>query len=182
MLFVMCLIACNSFADEFDILINDVFRGIQERNRYYNSLIKLKEHEKHLGSCPTGIPCEGKKSSDWGWRRDPWGRGIRFHHGIDIANVIGTPIYSTCDGIVIESGYWDRHGYGLGIKIEGVYIVVYGHLSRVYVKVGDIVRKGDLIGEMGDTGRSTGPHLHYEVRIDMWPGNTIDPMIIWRLR
>lgn len=92
-------------------------------------------------------------------------RGHKTHKGIDFAAEIGTPIYAAASGVIEDTG-WGT-GYGLRIKIEhehlGDYATLYAHLSRAYVKAGDVVRQGQLIGLVGNTGRSTGPHLHYEL-------------------
>ena len=92
-------------------------------------------------------------------------RGHKKHKGIDFAADIGTPIYAAASGVVADAG-WGT-GYGLRTKIDhdhlGDYSTLYAHLSRSYVKTGDVVRQGQLIGLVGNTGRSTGPHLHYEL-------------------
>jgi murein DD-endopeptidase MepM/ murein hydrolase activator NlpD len=104
-------------------------------------------------------PADGVFTSGYGWR---WGR---MHKGIDLANNIGTPIHAAQDGVVSFSG-WDDGGYGYLVKIihaDGT-ITVYGHNSSLLVREGDQVRQGQTISLMGSTGRSTGPHLHFEVR------------------
>lgn len=99
-----------------------------------------------------------------------WGR---MHEGIDMAGPVGTPIYATGDGVVIQAGRASGYGNLIKIQHELGTETRYGHLSRIRVKVGDKVSQGDLIGDMGNTGRSTGPHLHYEVRMK---GRAVDPM------
>jgi murein DD-endopeptidase MepM/ murein hydrolase activator NlpD len=104
-------------------------------------------------------PTDGVFTSGYGWR---WGR---MHKGIDLANNVGTPIRAVQDGVVSFSG-WDDGGYGYLVKIshaDGT-ITVYGHNSSLLVREGDLVRQGQTISLMGSTGRSTGPHLHFEVR------------------
>ncbi|MFM7314149.1 MAG: LysM peptidoglycan-binding domain-containing M23 family metallopeptidase [Cyanobium sp.] len=104
-------------------------------------------------------PAEGVFTSGYGWR---WGR---MHKGIDVANSVGTPIKAVQDGQVSFSG-WDDGGYGYLVKIthaDGT-VTVYGHNSRLMVQAGEYVRQGQTISLMGSTGRSTGPHLHFEVR------------------
>jgi len=104
-------------------------------------------------------PAEGQFTSGYGWR---WGR---MHKGIDVANNVGTPIRAVQDGQVSFAG-WDDGGYGYLVKIihhDGT-ITVYAHNSRILVQHGEIVRQGQTISLMGSTGRSTGPHLHFEVR------------------
>ena len=99
-----------------------------------------------------------------------WGR---MHEGIDMAGPVGTPIYATGDGVVIQAGRASGYGNLIKIQHELGTETRYGHLNRIRVKVGDKVSQGDLIGDMGNTGRSTGPHLHYEVRMK---GRAVDPM------
>jgi murein DD-endopeptidase MepM/ murein hydrolase activator NlpD len=106
-------------------------------------------------------------TSGYGIRSDPFqGRAAR-HQGIDLAAPVGTPIYATADGIVSDAG-WNSGGYGNLVKLNhGRGIETrYGHLSAILVRTGQRVTRGQQIGRMGSTGRSTGSHLHYEVRID----------------
>lgn len=112
-------------------------------------------------------------TSNFGLRSDPFRGGRRSHKGVDMAGPVGTPIYATADGIVGRS-QWVR-GYGKYIEINhGNEIQTrYGHMSRLNVKANARVKAGDLIGFMGSTGRSTGSHLHYEVRI---AGEAVNPM------
>lgn len=104
-------------------------------------------------------PADGVFTSGYGWR---WGR---MHKGIDVANSVGTPIRAVQDGQVSFAG-WDDGGYGYLVKIthaDGT-VTVYAHNSRILVQAGEFVRQGQTISQMGSTGRSTGPHLHFEVR------------------
>ena len=113
-------------------------------------------------------------TSGYGVRSDPFGGGAARHMGIDLAGPIGTPIYATADGMVSEAGY-NNGGYGNLIKLDhgrGVE-TRYGHLSAFIVAAGQRVTRGQLIGRMGSTGRSTGSHLHYEVRIE---GKAVNPI------
>lgn len=122
---------------------------------------------------PSVWPAEGLFTSGYGWRRDPYRRGLRFHSGIDIANGYGTPIRSVASGTVSRSTY--ASGYGNVVEIDHGFGIVtrYAHMARRRVRVGKRVERGDLVGTMGSTGRSTGPHLHFELIVD---GNTQDPM------
>ena len=98
-----------------------------------------------------------------------------YHRAIDIANQIGTPVLAADSGTVIVAGWPDNVGYGNRIMIDhgNGFVTLYGHLSRFAVSVGQTVRRGDIIGYMGSTGRSTGPHLHFEIRVN---GRTQDPL------
>jgi murein DD-endopeptidase MepM/ murein hydrolase activator NlpD len=113
-------------------------------------------------------------TSGYGMRSDPFQGRAAMHAGIDLSGPIGTPIYATADGVVTTAEY-NNGGYGNLIKIDhGKGIETrYGHLSAMAVHPGKRVRRGELIGRMGSTGRSTGSHLHYEVRID---GRAVNPI------
>jgi len=124
---------------------------------------------------PVTLPVEGpfRFTSGFGYRRDPKGAGTRMHAGVDFAAKSGTPIIASADGVVTHAG-WQR-GYGKLIKIKHAFGIEtrYAHNSRIRVKVGQRVSRGDRIGDMGATGRVTGVHLHYEVRIG---GKPVNPM------
>lgn len=123
-------------------------------------------------SMPTVIPVEGWVTSDFGLRRSPLTGGRQLHQGIDIASPFGNPVVASGDGVVTFAG----HNGGLGNKIvidHGYGIAsVYGHNSKLLVEIGVKVNRGDVIAEVGSTGRSTGPHLHYEILVDGLP---VDP-------
>jgi murein DD-endopeptidase MepM/ murein hydrolase activator NlpD len=113
-------------------------------------------------------------TSGYGLRSDPFQGRAAMHAGIDLSGPVGTPIYATADGTVSASG-WNSGGYGNLIKLDhGRGIETrYGHLSSIGVFPGQRIRRGDIIGRMGSTGRSTGSHLHYEVRVD---GRAVNPI------
>ena len=116
----------------------------------------------------------GAFTSGYGVRSDPFQGRSAMHAGIDLSGAVGTPIYATADGIITTAGY-NSGGYGNLIKIDhGRGIETrYGHLSKMSVYAGQRVKRGEMIGRMGSTGRSTGSHLHYEVRID---GRAVNPV------
>ncbi len=121
---------------------------------------------------PFGVPTKGaQRTSGFGRRRDPLRRSYRMHNGVDYAAPTGTPIYGTADGVVTFSGR--QSGYGIVVKIRHAFgfETVYAHLNKSRGKVGQRVERGQRIADMGSTGRSTGSHLHYEVRIDGVPVN-----------
>jgi murein DD-endopeptidase MepM/ murein hydrolase activator NlpD len=124
-----------------------------------------------LGIVPTLWPVIGEITGHFGERMDPFSGEGAFHPGLDIASHYGDAIHATGDGVVIEAD--ERSGYGRFIVIDHGFGVstCYGHLSGFNVQVGMHVRAGDVIGFEGDSGRSTGPHLHYEVRIYNTPVN-----------
>ena len=113
-------------------------------------------------------------TSGFGVRSDPFHAGAAMHPGIDLAGAYGTPIYATADGTVLRAG-WNSGGYGNLVEIDhGRGITTrYGHMSAILVAAGDRITRGQLVGRMGSTGRSTGNHLHYEVRID---GRAVNPI------
>ncbi len=110
-------------------------------------------------------PTEGYLTSPFGPR---WGR---MHNGIDIGSPMGTPIYASDGGEVIYAGWMGGYGYLVQINHKNGYVTYYAHCSKLHVKVGDQVAQGDLISDMGSTGNSTGPHLHFEVRLNNVPQN-----------
>ena len=137
------------------------------QSKSLDEISKLSEEkEKFLASIPAIQPVNNKDlkrmASGYGWRSDPFTKARKFHYGMDFSAPQGTPVYASGDGVVIRaddasSGYGNHidHGYG--------YITLYGHLSAYNVRAGQHVKRGDLIGKVGSTGRSEAPHLHYEV-------------------
>ncbi|MFS4579909.1 DUF5930 domain-containing protein [Phaeobacter sp. C3_T13_0] len=115
-----------------------------------------------------------RRSSGFGYRRDPKTGGRRLHKGSDFAGRTGTDIFATADGVVTHAGW--QSGYGKLVSIQHAFGIEtkYAHNSNIRVKVGQRVSRGDHIADMGNTGRSTGTHLHYEVRVN---GNPVNPMI-----
>ncbi len=125
-------------------------------------------------SIPSRMPVEGVHlTSEYGMRWHPVLGGRRAHKGVDLAGPIGTPVHATADGVVGRAEWFSS--YGLYVQLEhGADIETrYGHMSRLNVAAGQMVHKGDVIGFIGTTGRSTGPHLHYEVRI---AGQAVNPV------
>ncbi len=146
-----------------------------EMNKREVSLAKLVDflEEKRLVmlSTPTIWPTRGWVSSKFGFRESPFtGRRV-FHEGLDIAAKSGLPVRATAKGIVVFAG--EKAGYGKIVTIDHGYgyMTRYGHNSSLTVKVGDKVEKGDVIAKVGSTGRSTGPHVHYEVLVNGIPVN-----------
>ncbi|MBB3034207.1 M23 family metallopeptidase [Alteriqipengyuania lutimaris] len=122
---------------------------------------------------PSRMPVnDARMSSSYGMRNHPVLRKRANHNGVDLAAPSGTPIYATADGVIERANYWGSYGNYIQIGHGNAIETRYAHLSRIVVSDGAQVRKGDLIGYVGSTGRSTGPHLHYEVRID---GKAVDP-------
>jgi murein DD-endopeptidase MepM/ murein hydrolase activator NlpD len=157
-----------NFADQMVDLEQSSY---EELFRKVNDIIDLKRHT------PSIWPTHGSITSGFGYRRHPIKKSIEFHRGLDIANCVGTKIYATADGVVDfagrQAGYGNYlsidHGYGIKTK--------YGHLQRMLVAEGEVVKRGQLIATMGRTGYVTGSHLHYEVRILNNPVNPLNYII-----
>jgi murein DD-endopeptidase MepM/ murein hydrolase activator NlpD len=129
-------------------------------------------------SVPSRMPLEGSQlTSGFGMRTHPVLGGRRAHAGIDLAAPTGTPVYATADGVIGRADWYSSYGLYISINHGAAMETRYAHLSRLAVTAGDNVKKGDLIGYVGSTGRSTGPHLHYEVRIDGLAVNPIPYMV-----
>jgi murein DD-endopeptidase MepM/ murein hydrolase activator NlpD len=139
--------------------------SFQELDEFFKSQTSL------LSSTPSVWPLRGWVTSGFGFRKSPF-TGLRERHeGIDIASRLGSPVRSTADGVVVVSGR--VYGYGKVVEVDHGYGLVtrYGHNSKHLVKVGDRVKRGQIVAEVGNTGRSTGPHLHYEVLLHGVPVN-----------
>ena len=111
-------------------------------------------------------------TSSYGYRKDPFTHKRTAHHGIDLAGPYGLPIHVTGDGTVVAA-HMNRHGYGKEVLVDHGfgYVSRYAHLQEILVKPGQKLKRGEVLGTMGNTGRSTGPHLHYEIRVDNRPVN-----------
>jgi len=152
-----------------------VTRGDATFKQLFTSWKKLDNLADGAIAVPSDKPVKNAAfTSGYGVRSDPFRGRAAMHAGIDLAGPVGTPIYATADGIVSESGY-HTGGYGNLVKLDhGRGIETrYGHLSAILVRAGQRVTRGQTIGRMGSTGRSTGSHLHYEVRIDTRAVNPI---------
>lgn len=139
-----------------------------------NALVENLEDVRALEEAlPSQWPAGGDMTSDFGYRTSPFGLATQFHRGVDISNDRGTPIVASAPGTVLRASF--NGGYGRMVEIDHGYGVTtrYAHLNRILVHKGDQVSRGDQVGTMGRTGRVTGTHLHFEVRID---GHAVDPM------
>ena len=115
---------------------------------------------------PTAMPTgSGLYSSNFGWRIDPFTGYNAFHEGVDFMGEVGTPIRAAAGGVVVASEFHPQYGNMIEIDHGNDLVTRYGHASKRTVKVGDVILRGGKIGEVGSTGRSTGPHLHFEVRM-----------------
>ncbi|MDD3049704.1 MAG: M23 family metallopeptidase [Candidatus Cloacimonetes bacterium] len=123
----------------------------------------IDEIDYYYRYTPSIYPAFGRISDAYGWRKDPFTSKRTFHRGLDIANQIGTPVYATADGVVKACGNKKFFGRYIEIDHAGEYLTKYAHLNKAMVKPGDSVKRGQIIALMGNSGRSTGVHLHYEV-------------------
>ena len=148
-----------------ELRANAILKGLDEMNLYRLAAFKT----------PFAMPVKDafRWTSGFGYRRDPKGAGTRMHSGTDLAGAYGTAIYATADGVVTEAGW--SNGYGRMVEIKHAFGLEtrYAHLSQLRVEVGQKVSRGDRIGDMGNSGRSTGTHLHYEIHLN---GSAINPM------
>lgn len=126
-----------------------------------------------IGSMDWPVPGLYNLSSPWGLRTHPI-TGVKTHHaGIDIPGAEGTPIFAAMDGVVMHAGSMGGYGNAVMIAHGGGIETLYGHMSKINVRLGAKIKKGEKIGLMGSTGQSTGPHLHFEVRVN---GQDVDPL------
>lgn len=148
--------------------------AVQRAETLAKSAEELSEHLDFLVHKPSGVPSWGEPTDPFGWRWDPLGRGgQRYHEGIDFAASRGSEIYATADGVVVYSD-WKSGGYGLTVIVDHGYgfQTLYAHNSENAVQVGDKIKRGQVLAYVGNTGNSTGPHVHYEVHL--W-GTAVDP-------
>lgn len=125
-------------------------------------------------SIPSRMPLEGiKLTSSFGMRNHPVLGQRRAHKGIDLGAPTGTPVYATADGVISRADWFSSYGLYVAIEHGGDIQTRYAHMSRLNVAAGQRVKKGEIVGFVGSTGRSTGPHLHYEVRVR---GEAVNPL------
>ncbi|MBE0450204.1 MAG: M23 family metallopeptidase [Clostridia bacterium] len=162
---------------EIDALItnDEIAEIISDQSEIYHELVsKLENQLTYLESRPDFYPTNGRLSSKFGYRRDPITGASKKHNGIDISNSVGTKIYSAGSGVVTFSGYSGAFGRVIIIDHGYGYESIYSHCSELLVNAGDTVSKADLIAKMGRTGRSTGSHLHFEIRYNGTPINPLN--------
>lgn len=135
--------------------------------------VKLEEHQTAISSIPAITPAKGLFTSSFGWRKDPFTGTRAFHQGIDIVAPRGQEIYATGDGLVIKAGVMQGLGKAVYLSHGQGVVTRYGHMSKILVEAGQQVKRGEVIGHIGSTGRSTGNHVHYEVHVD---GKATNPL------
>lgn len=148
--------------------VGGVFRPISGEipftNRYNQHAQTLLEK---IRTTPLGVPHDGLLSSHFGGRSNPFsGRGSEDHSGLDFKGQIGEPIRATADGVVSFAGVMGGYGNVVKVMHKSGYETLFAHMSAIDVTQGQTIKAGDTVGKLGNTGRSTGPHLHYEVRLD----------------
>jgi murein DD-endopeptidase MepM/ murein hydrolase activator NlpD len=158
--------------------LDGVMKRLYVQSKSFDEIIDLTKRKEEMLSCIPAIqPISNKNlrrvASGFGWRTDPIYKTQRFHEGLDFSAPEGTEIYATGDGVVTTIKT-STIGYGKHLSINHGfgYVTVYAHMSKFNVRQGQKVKRGDVIGYVGNTGKSTGPHLHYEVRIKNKP---VDP-------
>jgi murein DD-endopeptidase MepM/ murein hydrolase activator NlpD len=159
--------------DEIQQRVNQLQLAIDLRRQSQENVRNLLNDQVSISrATPKGWPTKGWITSYFGMRQIPNGTGRRIHEGLDIAANVGTPVYATADGIVARVEYSKSYGKTVVVDHGYGYRTLYAHNSRNSVKRGTRVQRGDKIAEVGNTGISTGPHVHYEVQLN---GVPIDP-------
>lgn len=131
-------------------------------------------YQAFRAEAPSLWPVSGEISSGFGWRESPGGIGSSYHEGVDIATEYDMPVRVTADGVVTKTGWVDGYGYLVEVRHANGITTRYGHNSAIVVQEGQEVHQGDMVALAGSTGNSTGPHTHYEVRVN---GTALDPML-----
>ena len=172
----------QSQRDQVAQYVTELEGSTQElENKLHATLVKRQSHVRpHIpqkrrtwGTGRFVTPAEGPITSPYGYRVHPIFGTLRFHSGIDIGAYYGSSILAADSGIVIEAGWIGGYGNTVMIDHGGGYSTLYGHCSQLYVRIGQMVNQGEPIAAVGSTGNSTGPHLHFEVRIN---GDPVDPL------
>lgn len=162
----------NSLLREMHEQVDQLQMASSNQSQGFETLFKhLQDQQSLLASTPAIRPCKGWKTSNFGYRISPFTGRREFHKGFDIANRKGTPIVATADGVISFSGKKGLLGNALYIDHGHGMVTRYGHLDKILVKRGKSVKRGDKIATMGNTGRSTGPHVHYEIHMNGIPVN-----------
>ncbi|TFE25816.1 M23 family metallopeptidase [Cohnella luojiensis] len=167
--------------EEMDLLVDqtmNAFHSLEDQIEWMKPELELTKEavakqQKLLAVTPTIWPTDSRRiTSTFGIRKDPFTSRATYHAGLDIGGDTGDSIYAAADGTVIEAEYSSSHGNNVLIAHSNGLRTHYSHLSKILTEAGTKVSKGDIIAELGSTGRSTGPHLHYEVIIN---GENVDP-------
>ncbi len=160
-------------AEDINLSLERLFRQTKLEKESLSDIWESLEKKSYLLThTPSIKPTVGYITRGFGMHIDPFTGQLKPHYGIDFAAKIGTPVWATAAGRVGDIG-WDRNGFGTYIEVDHRkgFQTYYAHLSKVTVALGEKVKRGRVIGSVGNTGRSTGPHLHYEVRVNGSPVN-----------
>lgn len=163
----------------FDLVDSSENESSKKLMDFKKLILELRQYNLKLHLIPDLSPTKGRLSSTYGWRMSPFSGKERMHLGLDIAAPMGTPIYATADGTVVRVALTDDYGKMLEIQHTSKLLTRYGHTSLIYVHEGQKVKKGEMIAAVGTTGRSTGPHVHYEIEVN---GKRVDPenyIVLW---
>lgn len=141
---------------------------LSSRNADVLTLIESHLFEKRLDALmlPSSPPVNGPVGSGFGFRSDPFTGMAALHTGLDFPAAVGTPIVAAAGGVVLTAAFHPQYGNMVEVDHSNGLVTRYGHTSRILVKTGDLVKRGQVIAQVGSTGRSTGPHLHFEVLVD----------------
>ena len=154
--------------------VDNLYLATSNQKVGFSSLLEALEGQRNLLACTPAIrPVKGWMTSRFGYRNSPFTGRRELHKGLDIANREGTQIIAPADGVIKATGRKGLLGKAMDIDHGHGMVTRYGHLKEILKKRGESVKRGDIIAEMGDTGRSTGPHLHYEVHLNGVPVNPI---------
>ncbi len=161
--------------EKMDLLDRLIYSQI---NSFDSLRTYASQQKERLASIPSIQPISHddmkQMASGYGTRVDPVYGTIKFHEGMDFASATGTPVYATGDGTVTTAGWHSGYGNMIELNHGYNYTTRYAHLSKIIVQPGQRVKRGDKIGEVGNTGKSTGSHLHYEVRYNGQPRNPVN--------
>ncbi len=170
----------DNLITSLDNRLNQLSKKLVIQSKSYDEVVEMAVNkEKRLAARPAIQPISIKEltrfGSSFGFRVHPILHIFRMHAGIDLTCARGTNIFVTADGVVREAGYTSG-GYGNKILVDHGfgYMTLYGHCDKIFVKPGDVVKRGDIIGAVGSTGLSVAPHLHYEVHVNGKPVNPIN--------
>lgn len=150
---------------KLEVDLDDLARKIRfERESFSTIYDAVRENSEKISSIPSIRPIEGGYlNTGFGYRPDPFTKERVFHYGLDVSANRGAPVYASADGKIVHASYSGSYGKTVKINHGHGYQSLYAHMNKIYVRSGQKIKRGDTIGEVGATGRATGPHLHYEV-------------------
>ena len=165
----------RNVTDGLDRLDNMIYHQIKSFDFLRQQAMSSTDRLAHMPSIqPVSEKSLRQMASGYGYRRDPIYGTAKFHEGMDFSAPVGTPVYATGLGKVLSAGWKSAYGNLVEVDHGYGYVTRYAHLSKILVRPGQTVSRGELIGEVGNTGKSTGPHLHYEVRFRGQPQNPVN--------